>query len=239
MFSISKSRYTPLVQFFFLVINGVGLLVGTIYNSQTADLYPNNSHHKAGWAITWIASAWVVMSVTNLYAGVNKKSPSKRPPLTSAAIAQYQPYRDASLHEYRWSGDSGQGTEPNTASLEGTPRTMSQQSEALHFSEMRSPFKRIEARDDSETDEDEESIDDEKRGFLRNTRVDRLLKRHIPKYAVGRVWMVMRGIFHALERSLLVLGFVGFTTGMVTYGGVFVSISFSVPVKITISLIGK
>lgn len=239
MFSISKSRYTLLLQFLFLVANGVGLLIGTVYNSQTPDLYPNNSHHKAGWAITWIACAWVVMSVVNLYAGTNKKKPSKRPPLTSAAMAQYQPFRDASFHEYRWSRDSGQGTEPNTASLQGSPRSMSQQSDALHFSEMRSPFRRVEFRNHHENDEDEEFVDDEKRGFLGNSRVDKLLKSQVPKCAIGRTWTVLRGIFHAIERTLLVLGFVGFTTGIVTYGGVFVSTPCNIPVEIAMSLIGN
>ncbi|KAL9071046.1 MAG: hypothetical protein Q9157_005600 [Trypethelium eluteriae] len=200
----------------------VGLFVGTIYNSQTPDLYPNNSHHKAGWAITWIACVWVLMSVVNLYIGGNKKRALIRPPLSFGALAQQQPFRDSTSHEYRWSRDSGQGTERNTASLIGSPRSMSQQSDTLHFSEMRSPFRRVEFQDDIDVhDDDEGNADDEKRSFLRNNRVDKFLQLHVPKYAIGRTWLVLQGVFHAIERILLVLGFVGFTTGLVTYGGVF------------------
>ena len=222
MFSISKSRYTLLLQLLFLIANGIGLLVGTVYNSQTPDLYPNNSHHKVGWAIAWIACAWVLISFVNLYTGLDKKGPFKRPPLTSAAMAQYQPFRDANSHEYRRSRDSGQGTEPNTSSLIGSPRSGSQHSDFLHFSEMRAPFRRVEFQNDIDNDEDDENMDDEKRGFLHNTRVDKFLKHHVPKYAIGRTWMVLQIMFNAVERTLLVLGFVGLTTGMVTYGGVFV-----------------
>ncbi|KAI9712352.1 MAG: hypothetical protein M1820_001565 [Bogoriella megaspora] len=225
MFSISKSRFTLLVQFLFLVANAAGLLVGTIYNSHTPDLYENNSHHKAGWVITWIACAWVLMSLLNLYTGRKnpaEKSAAQRPPLTSAAMAQYSPFRDGPSHKYSWSGDSGQGTEPNTASLIGSPRSMSQQSESLQFSEMRSPFQPL--RFDEEKDEqdaDNEDADEERRGFLRNTRVDGFLKQKIPKVAMGRTWSVLQGMFVAVERTLLLLGFVALTTGMATFGGVF------------------
>ncbi|KAL9091443.1 MAG: hypothetical protein Q9165_004829 [Trypethelium subeluteriae] len=222
MFSITKSRYTLLVQFLFLVVNSVGLFVGTVYNSQTPDLYPNNSHHKAGWAVTWIACAWVLMSIVNSYTGVNKKPALKRPSLSFRSLAQQQPFRDTASHEYRWSRDSGQGTERNTASLIGSPRSMSQQSDTLHFSEMRSPFRRVEFQDNIDVhDADEANVDEEKRSFLRNTRVDKFLQLHVPRYAIGRTWLVLQGVYHAIERLLLVLGFVGLTTGLVTYGGVF------------------
>ena len=228
MFSISKSRYTLVVQFLFLLVNAVGLLVGTIYNSQTPDLYPNNAHHKAGWAIIWIACAWVLMSIVHLYATKSMKIRFKRPPLTSAAMAKHHPFRDAHSRENSWSRDSGQGTEPNTASLIGSPRSMSQQFDALHFAEMRSPFRRVEFQPDEENDDEDENMDDEKRGFLRNTRVDKFLTHHVPKYAIGRTWLVLQGVFHVTERTLLLLGFVGLTTGIVTYGGVFVSTPFKI-----------
>ncbi|KAI9685866.1 MAG: hypothetical protein M1822_004144 [Bathelium mastoideum] len=221
MFSISRSRFTLLLQFLFLVANGVGLLVGTIYDSQTPNLYPNNSHHKAGWVFTWIACAWVLGGIANSYTKRNAKPRSKRPPLTSAAMAHYQPFRDVRSHKYSWSRDSGQGTEPNTASLVGSPRSMSQQSETLHFPEMRAPFRRVEFQAEAEKEDEDGSAEDEKRGFLHNTRVDKFLQYQVPKYAIGRTWLLLQAIFHAIERTLLVLGFVGLTTGMVTYGGVF------------------
>ncbi|KAG7106629.1 putative membrane protein C3B8.06 like [Verticillium longisporum] len=57
MLSLARSRYTLASQSVFLAINALGVLVGTIYNAATPDLYPNNAHHKAGWAFTWVALA--------------------------------------------------------------------------------------------------------------------------------------------------------------------------------------
>ncbi|KAI9877743.1 MAG: hypothetical protein M1823_007056, partial [Watsoniomyces obsoletus] len=114
VFSISRSRYTAPVQFFFLLLNGLGVVFGTIYNVSTPDLYENNAHHKIGWIATWVVTAQVVMSLLFLYSGRTEKSaPSSCEhaaflPISTDNMTQHNmsPY-----HDHRWSGDSGQGTE--------------------------------------------------------------------------------------------------------------------------------
>src|SRR5271170_3425332 len=114
MFSISRSNLALPIQFLFLVVNGVGVAFGTIYNIKTPDLYENNAHHKIGWIATWIMTAQVAMALVFVYSGRFKKTQapaSERAaflPVSVEPMAQenVQPYT-----HYRWSGDSGQGTE--------------------------------------------------------------------------------------------------------------------------------
>lgn len=52
MLSLARSRYRLTAQLVFLAVNGGGVLLGTVYNANTPDLYPNNAHHKLGWIVT-------------------------------------------------------------------------------------------------------------------------------------------------------------------------------------------
>ncbi|KAJ9615256.1 hypothetical protein H2200_001330 [Cladophialophora chaetospira] len=62
MFSIAKSRLALPVNLAFFIINSLGVIVGTIYNAITPDLYEHNAHHSIGWIATWIATTWLVLS---------------------------------------------------------------------------------------------------------------------------------------------------------------------------------
>ncbi|GAM42685.1 hypothetical protein TCE0_044r16897 [Talaromyces pinophilus] len=104
MLSIAHSRYTVPVQLVFLIINAIALLFGIIYNTSTPDLYENNAHHKVGWIATWVIPdyARVDFSTRNMTDHQRLYSP---------------------LNEYRWSGDSGQGTvRPTTPEEEHFPK---------------------------------------------------------------------------------------------------------------------
>ncbi|KAJ9647094.1 hypothetical protein H2199_002080 [Coniosporium tulheliwenetii] len=214
MFSIARSRYTLPTQALFLALNGLGLLLGVIYDRSTPDLYENNSHGKIGWALTWIASAWVLMGVVDLYASRAKTQvPGK---LSAAVMAQYhrlQQIQTENANPSRWSNDSGQGTERNSASLYGSPRSASVGSEDHQLSEpQQSPY--------HGDDDDEEGADGEKRGFLRNNTVDRVLSRNLSRLAFGPTLTAVRFLYVAIERTIVFLGFAGITTGAVVYGGI-------------------
>lgn len=217
MFSIARSRYTLPAQALFLALNGLGLLLGVIYDRSTPDLYENNAHGKIGWAITWIASAWVLMGVVNLYTSRAKAQvPGK---LSAAVMAQYhrlQQIQAENANSSRWSNDSGHGTERNTASLYDSSRSPSVGSEDHQFSEAQ------QSPDHADDDEDEE-MDGEKQGFLRNTAVDRFLSRNLPKLASGPTLAAVRFFYVAIERTIIFLGFAGIATGAVVYGGIAVS----------------
>ena len=69
MLSLARSRYRLTAQLVFLAVNGGGVLLGTIYNASTPDLYPNNAHHKLGWIVTWTVCAQVVVGLLSSVVG--------------------------------------------------------------------------------------------------------------------------------------------------------------------------
>ncbi|ORY12014.1 hypothetical protein BCR34DRAFT_537515 [Clohesyomyces aquaticus] len=216
MLSIARSRFNLLMQFIFLVVNAFGLLLGIVYNHKTPELYENNAHSKVGWIITWIASAWVFMALVQTYTGRSKAHSLERHPehqMTAANMAQYQRVHDTSLpNPSRYSNDSGQGTERNSASLYGHSRSPSVESEDQQFT---GPPRRYTQDDGDAFDEDAE-----KRAFLRNTSVDRFLSRNVARFASRRVLKLLRILYVVIERTILVQGFVAITTGTVVYGGI-------------------
>jgi hypothetical protein len=205
MFSIARSRFTLPSQLAFL---------GVVYDRKTPEMYAGNTHSKIGWAITWIASAWVFMAFVQAYAGrsdTHSKDDQAAPLMTTANMLRYQRIQDEELPPSRWSNDSGQGTERNSTSLYGHSRSPSVESENQQFS---SPPRRLTHDDDSFDD------DSEKRGFLRNTSVDRFFSRNVARFAAGRTLKAIRFLYVVVERTILVQGFVAITSGTVVYGGI-------------------
>lgn len=219
MLSIARSRLALPSQFVFLVVNAFALLLGLVYNHKTPELYENNVHSKIGWIITWIASAWVFMALIQVYTARTKAHPlddQAAQPLNAANMAQYQRVHDEQLpHPSRWSNDSGQGTERNSASLYGHSRSPSVESEEQQFT---GPTRRY-------THDDLDDLDDdaEKRGFLKNSAVDRFFTRNVARFAVGKPLKYLRFLYVVIDRTILVQGFVAITTGTVVYGGIGVS----------------
>ncbi|KAL2356106.1 integral membrane protein [Cryomyces antarcticus] len=217
MFSIARSRFTIPAQTSFLLVNAFGLLTGVIYRHQTPDLYENNSHNKAGWAVTWIAVAWVAMGLLGRYKKRTKSVPATIRPSQAVdiqALAQYQRVQGLRMPDGgRWSRDSGQGTERDSASLCSDSRSHSLESVPQDLPEIRDRYHSDEGFDDDE--------DAEKRGFLHNTAVDRLLSRNAPSTAFGRVTTVVHILYSVVERFILILGFLGLASGAAVYGGIF------------------
>ncbi len=208
MLSIARSRYTLPMQFLFLSVNAIGLLLATVYNASTPDLYPNNAHHKLGWLLTWVVSAQVMMGLIYAYAG---RKNDGFIPVSTEAMAEHQRIHnleDARPNLYRFSNDSGQGTEPNTESL---------RSESI--SSQSSDHQLPDARREHEEEDDQE----EKQGLMNGTKVDKFLSSKIPGMLLSRVLKVLRFFYNAVDCIILILGFVALTTGGVTYGGFFVS----------------
>jgi hypothetical protein len=206
MLSISRSRYNLLVQFVFLAVNGAGVLLVTIYNAP--DLYPNNAHHKLGWILTWIMGAQAVMGVISAYTR-RKDDRGAFIPVSTQNIEQHQRIHNMSQAQmYRFSNDSGQGTEPNTESLR------SQSISSTHSDDPQLPDVRM---------EHEEEDQDEKLGLMHGSKVDKFLSKKIPGLVSGRLLRVFQFFYNVIDRVILILGFVAMSTGIVTYGGFFVS----------------
>jgi hypothetical protein len=211
MLSISRSRYTLPVQFLFLALNAVGVLLVTIYNASTPDLYPNNAHHKLGWILTWVMSAQLVIGVISAYAGrkdSNRGEQTAFMPISADAMAQHQRMHSPRLAEmYRFSNDSGQGTEPNTESLRS-------QSISSHGEDELPEVRQVREEDDNDV---------EKQGLMHGSRVDKYLSNRIPGLLSSKVLRIFQFFYDVVDRLILILGFAALATGMITYGGLFVS----------------
>ena len=212
MLSIARSRYTLPVQFVFGAINAIGIFFVTIHNANSPDLYPNNAHHKLGWILTWTVMAQVVMGVIAKYSARKHDEPV---PVSADAMAQHLRRYDLENHRpnlYRFSNDSGQGTEPNTESLRSHSLS-SQGSDQLP--QVRGDF-------------EEEAEPEEKHGLIGGSSVDKFMLSRIPGMFSSRALKTFQFFYDAVDRLILILGFVALTTGGVTYGGFFVSRLFKV-----------
>lgn len=214
MLSIARSRYTLLSQSAFLTINALALVLGLVYNHSTPGLYANNAHSKIGWIITWIASVWGFLAILQTYAKhsqVTDDLDETTQPMTVANMAHYERVHDELSDPSRFSNDSGQGTERNSASLFGHSRSSSCESEEQQFG---GPTRRY--------TQDDDSFDDasEKHGFLRRASMERFFSRYRASYAARRIAKVIRFLHVIFERTILVQGLVAIASGTVVYGGI-------------------
>lgn len=208
--SIAKSRYSFPSQALFVLLNATGVLLSFIYDAKVPNLYEHNVHYRMGWLFTWFSVAWVLTGVVNMY---TRKTDSRRhsgQQMSAANMAQYQ--RIHEMSEPRWSRDSGQGTERNSASLLGSNGTGSPSTELEdhHFDVDLPPYQHAEEHNEQEP---------EKRSFLQNTRFDRFLSKNLHKYATGRILSINKWIYIFFERAMLIFGFFAASSGFVVFGG--------------------
>ncbi|KAJ5088747.1 hypothetical protein N7456_012363 [Penicillium angulare] len=209
MLSIARSRLALPSQFLFTLINAFGLLFGIIYNSQTPDLYENNVHHKIGWVITWVVSGQVILSLIFAYAGrgdSNSTSNSYEETvfLPVATDEHQHTFPTGPLHRYRWSRDSGQGTESNSS---------------IHSPG--SPCESAADYDDGfEKPEEPLRTQTTTRSWLHSSFVDRFLSNRVPGMVSNRVLRGLNLVYNIIDRIILPFGFVAIATGGVTYGGI-------------------
>lgn len=207
MLSIARSRFALPSQFLFLVFNALGVLLGIVYNSQTPDLYENNAHHKIGWIGTWVFSAQVVLALIFAYAGrgESKSSSDSYERATFLPIPSHREhsYPSGPLHEYRWSGDSGQGTEPGSS---------------IHSPG--SPCDSPEDYDGFEKPEDPLPEELPAQGWFHRSFVGRFLSSRLPGMVSNRALRVCNTVYNVVDRIILPFGFIAIATGAVAYGGI-------------------
>ncbi|KAM7197181.1 Protein of unknown function (Ytp1) domain containing protein [Naviculisporaceae sp. PSN 640] len=217
MLSLARSRYRLTAQFVFLAVNGGGLLLGTIYNASTPDLYPNNAHHTLGWVVTWLVCSQVAIGLLSSVAGVLKRGfwePAHGRadehqyfiPVSTEAIAEHE---SSFPKPHRFSDDSGQGTEPNTESL------ASAHSQADPESPTFPPTHAYDA--------EYHEVDDDN-GLPKEPKSPSAARKLLEKIASkisSRVWNVLMFGYNVVDRTSLVLGFVALATGIITFGRFF------------------
>ncbi|OHE98536.1 hypothetical protein CORC01_06157 [Colletotrichum orchidophilum] len=227
MLSIARSRYTLALQFFFLAVNGLGVLLGTIYNANTPDLYPNNAHHKLGWLVTWVLLAQVLVGLLGRVAGAlrynNHETNGKDEyqsfiPVSTAAMAEHHRINSSRYaSEYRLSNDSGHGTEPCTESLRSHSRSSSSNEVSPRSSDAYI----------KDYGEDEDGLEDglsmptpSNRNDNNSSNSNSILARAVGKIS-SRVWKGLLFVYNSIDRIALPLGFITLCLGIVTYGRFF------------------
>ncbi|KAI9822346.1 MAG: hypothetical protein M1827_000065 [Pycnora praestabilis] len=221
MLSISRSRLTVPIQVSFLLINALGLLLGTVYNSRTPNLYENNIHHTLGWAVTWIIAAQFLIGIISLRCRQEAKRSSLTEeqsaflPVSLEAMKEHQRTQAIQAsYEHRYSNDSGQGTERTSSSSSHSeplsPAEEDQRREPLQFP----------------VDEDMEGSpqrggETEKSRSRISTALNQFLLGRISRSSLPRIARLARVAYILIDRSVLLLGFVVIASGTVVFGGVF------------------
>ncbi len=208
MLSIARSRYHLPAQLIFHVLNSLGVITAFVYNHATPDLYEHNAHHPIGWIVTSSTIVWTIVSLYTAYGDYRSKHGGREHPLSSSDTAHYralQQYGDRA-ESARWSGDSGVGS-------------------SRHHSSESIPLKPVEPEshndtgDDKHDTEDDDEEEPEKRGFLSNNKVDRIVALCMQYLLTPGPSSIVRGSQIILEKVLLLLGFFALSTGFVTYSG--------------------
>ena len=232
--SIARSHLAVPIHAIFLTLHALGLLMGAIYNDRTPDLYPHNAHHRFGWWLTAVVLSQALLGLVHLYQGScgrrrRRTGDEERLaflPVPVAAVAkrqQMQGNAPSSAYNVRFSHDSGHGTERTSS----PPPT---QSSSFPESRVYRRLGETSLLNENQLDEEEDSwigeeVDGEKtlsdqswwiRSWMTSPRIA------IVEVA-KRVHRVGRLVYDLTDRLLLPLGFVGIATGIVAYGGIFVS----------------
>ncbi|KAL0936701.1 uncharacterized protein CTRU02_208916 [Colletotrichum truncatum] len=227
MLSIARSRYTLALQFTFLAVNALGVLLGGIYNASTPDLYPNNAHHKLGWFVTWVVSAQVLIGLVGRVAGALKSGSGENYsrneyqsfiPVSTAAMAEHHRINESPFapHPYRLSNDSGQGTEPCTESL----RSHSRSSSSNEISPRVSDAHHKEYVEDDDDLEDGLPMPMPMSRAGSSDRANKILAKIAGKIS-SRVWKGLLFVYNLVDRTILPLGSVALCLGIVAYGRFF------------------
>jgi hypothetical protein len=217
MLSIARSRLNLPVQFSFLLLNAFGLLFGAIYNKSTPDLYPNNAHHRIGWLLICITCAQTCMALLQAY---TRKPEETRYvderaafiPISTHAMEEHRRIHNVGVgQDYRFSNDSGQGTERNTESLRSHSTSSDEEVDENRVSDIDIGY---DAHHDTA----------EKRGLLKSNSLDKFFAKRIPLLLSSKTLRALNWVYEVVNRVILILGFMALTTGIVTYGGIFVSL---------------
>lgn len=216
MLSLSRSRLTLITRLAFLGLNAAGILLGRIYNSKTPELYANNSHNRIGWVVTCIVLVQCIIGVVRTYTDpakdyVSKLEESAALIPTAEVLDRHQnSHISRTLQQYRYSHDSGHGTEPGSSRSSSISSLQDCEDEML--------------KSEQTQDADLGARYDEKARPIYLSKISYLLS-GINSLLPNRVLSIM-SIFHEMaDRVILPLGFVTIVSGIVVYGGVFVSVS--------------
>ena len=209
MLSISRSRLANPTQLLFLGLNAVALLLATIYSSKSPDLYAGSTHHTLGWISIWVVLAQTLTTLVKSFGGRAIEG-RKWTPISFAAMEHHrQAHSSHSQNQrecsHRPSPDEEVGT-PRNNSISGT--TDCEEDFPHHTYDTRDVESELEFT--------------EKGSLLGNSAVKRLFTR-IPINFLRKTLQAIEVVRNVIQYTILLFGFLTITTGVVVYGGIFVS----------------
>lgn len=202
MLFIAGSRLHLPAQLLFLAVTAVGVVFSAIYNSLTPDLYPNNSHHKMGWALVIILAAQAVLGVLGSTVRRVTSSSSYGTKEERTGFMPAPMYTPVDIEEaYRNSRDSGHGSSIHRASNDEDIDT-----ETHEWT--RGPV---------------EPTPVTRRRWINLDGLEKALSKHMPFIFNDRVVTACDFFYSLIARFLIPLAFVQLSLGVVTGSGIFVS----------------
>lgn len=211
MLSVAKSHLCLIAQGMFLIVNGLGTMFGIVYNNRTPNLYQNGKHGRIGWVSAFVTLAWAAISLTTASAGTfgtsNWHRESRRHTMPSMAMYHHLDVSPSTSDTHHLL--SGVDHPLDGSSSQSSIDMEHQHSASGHASE------------DLETDNDDKPVEQQ---LSHQSMLRRILHRtrgRLPSYK--RTVQAFRVIQTILDRMLLPLGFICFATGLIVYGGIFVS----------------
>ncbi|OBT94718.1 hypothetical protein VE01_06147 [Pseudogymnoascus verrucosus] len=218
MLSISRSRLNLLAQSGFFIINMGGVILAMLYNSRTPDLYPHNAHHTIGWLLTWVTVAQICLALITASArlGGEIRSSEEQLPFMQSSEQSVGGHQWANGAEnapgYRFSDDSGHGTEQNDESLRGNSSSSLEDDRDVMNGINRKYY-------EGEGDILAPSSKRSRHALMKRLRA--VLAGKVPLYISSRVTGLLCTLESIITRTILIQGFVAITTGAVTYAGIF------------------
>lgn len=216
MLSLARHRRTLVVQLLFLSVNGLGLLLGLIYNGKVPNLYENNLHHTMGWIVSLVVFVQCVLGIMKSYTrdkrigNFSSEEQAAFIPSPANVTERLQATQTSTSSErYRYSHDSGHGTEPSSSRSHSisSPSSCQDQPQMLN----------------NPCDMNMTIDYDEKVTMPHSLLNNRILYR-LSALLPNRVAAIMSFTYDVIDRLILFLGFILVISGAATYGGVFVSI---------------
>lgn len=209
MLSLARSRYTHFVRLGFTAANVFGLIFGVLYKKQTADLYPGSAHSAVGWIATGIAAAQVshllVGPMTHLLNKVTGRDEGKaggytHPPMQESFSSLQDHDRSPGLS--RQGSFDLEATHVGMEDCDTTPDSRLYQ-EDPHDSGFTSGDDTCYGDSDSDP----------------NAATSKIFSQPI----LTRTRRLILLMYNVGDRTILILAFVAFCTGIVTFWGLFVS----------------
>lgn len=132
-------------------------------------------------------------------------------PISTHAMEEHRRIHNiGGVQDYRFSNDSGQGTERNTESLRSHSTSSDEELDENRVSNINLGY-------------DTEHDTTEKRGILYNNALNKFFMKKLPSLLSSKALRALEMVYEIVNRVILILAFMGLTTGIVTYGGIFVS----------------